>query len=672
MPVPQPSPTPASAALLRAETLLRHVPGGAARLLWQPLLLVQDEADPLVAVVLAGMGAEVLAVAPERPAWDEAHDAPRFAALARLLETERPDLDPTTARAIGASTIHAALRYTLRETPGAWSELAGAGPFPTVLVDGSRALRADAPATLSALRPLLPVGGVLELVAREGEACTKAELDALERAAIAAGFGVRHAGTALGEPGSERTPALALGLVPLAEPLREHPDNAYVDARRASRLDVAAALVRGRRVLDAGGGEGVGARRYLEAGAASVTVLDVDPATLAAARERVGDDERARFVAWDLDEAPYPFDDGSFDVVVCLETLEHIEAQARAVGELHRVLAPGGRLLVSVPESGFETEALRANAHANPYHRHVPTREELEGWLAPFSDVAWFRQLDAVGSVTLPDEAPATPQPKASLPPGWDWTRARPEVIGALCVKAPRGRARASTTARRLTSRVHVFSEASSSLLELRLAHERLEQRFLEERWRWWCDGNRRRAERAALQARLERARSEAASRADEAARAEELRAVVDRLEHEREQARAEADARAEELRAVVDRLEHEHEQARAEADARAEEVGDERARRLGAEADAHALRERLETSCRELEQARAGARATRDEAAARLARERERADRERAALLERLGTATAHELERLERRCLEAEARLWDLEEPPRENGHD
>ena len=46
-----------------------------------------------------------------------------------------------------------------------------------------------------------------------------------------------------------------------------------------------------------------------------------------------------------------PFADGHFARALCLDVLEHLsfEDQARALGELSRVLAPGGELLVSVP-----------------------------------------------------------------------------------------------------------------------------------------------------------------------------------------------------------------------------------------------------------------------------------------------------------------------------------
>lgn len=42
-----------------------------------------------------------------------------------------------------------------------------------------------------------------------------------------------------------------------------------------------------------------------------------------------------------------PVPDGSVDVVLCSQVLEHADDPARAVRELHRVLVPGGRLLLS-------------------------------------------------------------------------------------------------------------------------------------------------------------------------------------------------------------------------------------------------------------------------------------------------------------------------------------
>ena len=46
-----------------------------------------------------------------------------------------------------------------------------------------------------------------------------------------------------------------------------------------------------------------------------------------------------------------PFPDESIDLIVCSEVLEHLHEYNDAVGEIHRVLKPGGKFYASVPAS---------------------------------------------------------------------------------------------------------------------------------------------------------------------------------------------------------------------------------------------------------------------------------------------------------------------------------
>jgi SAM-dependent methyltransferase len=47
-----------------------------------------------------------------------------------------------------------------------------------------------------------------------------------------------------------------------------------------------------------------------------------------------------------------PFREGSFDLVLCLDYLEHIESDDRALAEISRVLRDGGRLIAVTPHTG--------------------------------------------------------------------------------------------------------------------------------------------------------------------------------------------------------------------------------------------------------------------------------------------------------------------------------
>jgi SAM-dependent methyltransferase len=94
------------------------------------------------------------------------------------------------------------------------------------------------------------------------------------------------------------------------------------------------ALPDGMRVLDAGCGEGVLVGEY----AKRLAIEGVDP-NYSSALVKSGS----------LTELPY--EDGVFERALCLDVLEHLpfDEQPRALGELRRVLRPGGELLVSVP-----------------------------------------------------------------------------------------------------------------------------------------------------------------------------------------------------------------------------------------------------------------------------------------------------------------------------------
>ena len=60
------------------------------------------------------------------------------------------------------------------------------------------------------------------------------------------------------------------------------------------------------------------------------------------------------------DAAAVPVADGSFDVVLCTEVLEHVPEPIAVVREFGRILAPGGRLILTAP--------LGSGIHQEPYH----------------------------------------------------------------------------------------------------------------------------------------------------------------------------------------------------------------------------------------------------------------------------------------------------------------
>ncbi|MFA4818128.1 MAG: methyltransferase domain-containing protein [Parcubacteria group bacterium] len=54
-------------------------------------------------------------------------------------------------------------------------------------------------------------------------------------------------------------------------------------------------------------------------------------------------------VTHDLNSFPYPFDDGTFDLIEASHILEHLDKPFLVMKELHRILKSGGELIVKVP-----------------------------------------------------------------------------------------------------------------------------------------------------------------------------------------------------------------------------------------------------------------------------------------------------------------------------------
>jgi ubiquinone/menaquinone biosynthesis C-methylase UbiE len=166
-----------------------------------------------------------------------------------------------------------------------------------------------------------------------------------------------------------------------------------VEAEHLARYHWAAALAGGRRVLDAGCGTAYGSAILAGAGAKEVVGVDVAGDVLAAVGPRMPDGVRLE----EADVANLPFEDGSFDLVVCFEVIEHMEDTDVVLDELARVLAEDGVLAISSPNRDVYMPG-------NPHHVHEFVPEELEEALGKrFARVRLYRQADWVASAVLDD-----------------------------------------------------------------------------------------------------------------------------------------------------------------------------------------------------------------------------------------------------------------------------
>jgi SAM-dependent methyltransferase len=144
-------------------------------------------------------------------------------------------------------------------------------------------------------------------------------------------------------------------------------------------------------VLDVACGEGYGSY-HLSSTARSVVGVDIAEEAIAQARDK--------YLAGNLsflkgDCASLPLESASVDVVVSFETIEHHDQHAAMLKEIHRVLRPGGMLMISSPNKQY--------SKPNEFHIKELEFDELDTLLkAKFAKVAYYAQRMTSGSSIVP------------------------------------------------------------------------------------------------------------------------------------------------------------------------------------------------------------------------------------------------------------------------------
>ena len=164
------------------------------------------------------------------------------------------------------------------------------------------------------------------------------------------------------------------------------------------RYHFALRWAKGRRVLDVACGEGYGAA-LLARVAADVLGVDVSEEAIAHARRAYAAMANLRFECAPCTRLPLA--DGSVEVAVSFETIEHIAEQAQFLDELARVLAPGGVLVLSCPNKREYTDR---RGFVNEFHVKELYREELAALLRrSFPESDWYGQRGTFFSVIAPE-----------------------------------------------------------------------------------------------------------------------------------------------------------------------------------------------------------------------------------------------------------------------------
>jgi len=131
------------------------------------------------------------------------------------------------------------------------------------------------------------------------------------------------------------------------------------------RYRMAAELGRAGTVLEVGCGSGMGLT-YLREHARMVVGGDYTMALLEEARRHLPDANLVR-----MDAQRLPFRDQSFDAVLMLEMIYYLADQEAAFAECRRVLKPGGKLMVCLPNRD------RPDFNPSPYSTRYPNLGEV-------------------------------------------------------------------------------------------------------------------------------------------------------------------------------------------------------------------------------------------------------------------------------------------------------
>jgi ubiquinone/menaquinone biosynthesis C-methylase UbiE len=165
--------------------------------------------------------------------------------------------------------------------------------------------------------------------------------------------------------------------------------------RRRARITAATIPLSGRLVLDFGAGNGAQTLELVKLGC-RVVACDIDQADLDILSRYLQDSKIEAVTPVRYDGSTLPFVDKHFDAVVSFAVLEHVQDEAKALSEIHRVLKPGGDFLIAVPNKWWIFETHGARLPLLPWNR-VPFFSWLPKSLhSKFANARIYRKKDIV------------------------------------------------------------------------------------------------------------------------------------------------------------------------------------------------------------------------------------------------------------------------------------
>lgn len=173
----------------------------------------------------------------------------------------------------------------------------------------------------------------------------------------------------------------------------ECPDNSLfghknIIAESMGRYNFVKHLVPGKTVLDVGCGRGYGSILLYENGAKKVIGIDNNPQVVTEAKKMSQGKENIDFMF--IAGLPWQLSDNSFDVVIALEVIEHVDDDGLFLAEIRRILRSGGFLAISTPNKIITSGGL--NKPAFEFHKREYVFQEFDLLIKKY-----FSEVEIVG-----------------------------------------------------------------------------------------------------------------------------------------------------------------------------------------------------------------------------------------------------------------------------------
>nr|WP_145551004.1 methyltransferase domain-containing protein [Variovorax boronicumulans] len=180
-----------------------------------------------------------------------------------------------------------------------------------------------------------------------------------------------------------------------------------------ARYAIAKRWVQGKRVLDIACGEGYGSYLLKQAGAGEVVGVDISTDSVERATRSFGT-PGLNYIAADVADIDGIFEENSFDLVISVETIEHLKDPVAFLKSLRRLAKPDAVIIISCPnDHWYYPEAEKSN----PYHLRKYWLKEFQSLSTSVlgSRVNWSMGTCVFGFGT----APLSPENYAAVPSTW-------------------------------------------------------------------------------------------------------------------------------------------------------------------------------------------------------------------------------------------------------------